>query len=144
MIQAYPKYKQETRGKTSQWAKRIKKLKNRLFAGQNWNISQKRFGIGILVLVAVGSDVGFSNTLIETLPQVSFSKIFDLLEKERGDLVHQMSKMVSEGIYDILFGKPSAPVFVLEEEEERLQDVPYDSPALVKRCMLKSSPYQET
>lgn len=81
---------------------------------------------------------------IETLPQVSFSKIFDLLEKERGDLVHQMSKMVSEGIYDILFGKPSAPVFVLEEEEERLQDVPYDSPALVKRCMLKSSPYQET
>lgn len=41
MIQAYPKYKQETRGKTSQWAKRIKNLRNRLSAGQNWNVFQK-------------------------------------------------------------------------------------------------------
>lgn len=50
-------------GKTAQREKRFKKLENRLSKGQNWNLLQKKFGIGILALVYTGPDAGFSNTV---------------------------------------------------------------------------------
>lgn len=49
--------------KTTQRQKRFKKLKNRLSDGQNWNLLQERFSIGILALVYTGPDAGFSNTV---------------------------------------------------------------------------------
>jgi hypothetical protein len=46
----------------AQHDKNFKLLQTRLSNGQDWNVLQKRFGIGILALVPTGSDAGFSST----------------------------------------------------------------------------------
>lgn len=62
MRQAYPEDSEEHGKKNAQYAKHLKLLQNRLYAGQNWNVLQSKFGIGILALVPAGTDAGFSNT----------------------------------------------------------------------------------
>jgi hypothetical protein len=59
--------------------------------------------------------------------------------------LHQISQTVSERIYDVFLGRPGAPIFVFEgEEQEVLDEAPYDSPALIKRCKLQNVYANET
>jgi len=48
-----------------------------------------------------------------------------------------MGGAVSESVFDSLLGTSATPPFVFEESEQgRLDEAPYDSPALVGRCRL--------
>lgn len=62
MSEAYPEYWQSTMQDAAQHEKDFKLLQDRLFNGHNWNVLQKKFGVGILALVPTGADAGFSNT----------------------------------------------------------------------------------
>jgi hypothetical protein len=58
-------YQQDLPGKgeeSTQYAQRLKELKNRLSAGYNWHALQARFCIGILALSSVGKEAGFWNS----------------------------------------------------------------------------------
>jgi hypothetical protein len=62
MSEACPECGQAMTKKNAQHDKNFTLLQNQLSNGQNWNVLQKMFGVGILALVPTGSDAGFSNT----------------------------------------------------------------------------------
>jgi hypothetical protein len=62
MSEACPECGQAMTKQNAQHDKNFTLLQNRLSNGQNWNVLQKRFGVGILALVPTGSDAGFPNT----------------------------------------------------------------------------------
>jgi hypothetical protein len=63
------------------------------------------------------------------------------LQEHRGDALLKLSGAVFEKIFDSLLGTPGAPSFVFDDdddEQNQLDEAPYDSPALVGRCRLQS------
>jgi hypothetical protein len=82
---------------------------------------------------------------IERTKHLAFSQILSLLHEQRGSMLLQISRTVSERIYDVLLGRPEAPIFVFEGDgHELLEEAPYDSPALVRRCKLQNVQGRET
>jgi hypothetical protein len=61
MKEAYQEDLPDKGEESTQYAQRLKELKNRLSARYNWHTSQARFGIGILALLSVGKEAGFWN-----------------------------------------------------------------------------------
>jgi hypothetical protein len=58
-----------------------------------------------------------------------------LLQEHRGDALSELSGAVLENVFDSLLGTPGVPSFVFDDDDEQnqLDEAPYDSPTLVGR-----------
>jgi hypothetical protein len=61
------------------------------------------------------------------------------LQKHRGDALLKLIGAILESVFDSLLGTPGALSFVFDDDEQnQLDEAPYDSPALMGRCRLQS------
>jgi hypothetical protein len=62
------------------------------------------------------------------------------LQRYRGDALSELGEAVLENVFDSLLGTPGVPSFVFDDDDEqnKLDEAPYESPALVGRFRLRS------
>ncbi|KAK6440391.1 hypothetical protein LTR95_003382 [Oleoguttula sp. CCFEE 5521] len=112
-------------------------LHNRLSDGRNWSLMTDRFSRGILGLVPTGGSFGLHNHEVQNLPKEAFEAFLVLLEKHRGPFLHKICERVTRGIDKVLLRDNTQLTDDTRQiEAGRLEQEPFDSPALLKVCNL--------